>query len=65
MATRPYNDPRPDRVRITERLWDAEVRLAEAAEGPPPPETAYEFSNGRRFRRPPEYQPPPGQQPQE
>ncbi|HEY8359097.1 MAG TPA: hypothetical protein VIL30_16700, partial [Ramlibacter sp.] len=52
-----YNAPRADRVRSSDRLWDAEVRLAEANEGPPAPEIGYEFSNGRRFRRGPEYIP--------
>lgn len=52
-----YNRERPDRVRSTDRLWDAEVRLAEAAEGPPEPEVAYQFNNGRKFRRGPAYTP--------
>jgi hypothetical protein len=39
-------------VRATDRLWSEEVRLAEATEPLPPYDTAYEFSNGRRFRQP-------------
>ncbi len=63
MATTPlYNAPRPDRVRMNDRLWDSEVRLAEAAEGPPAPDIAYEFNGGRKFKRPPAYAPIPEDQ---
>jgi hypothetical protein len=44
----PYTPPRPPRT--SERLWSEEVRLAEAAEEPKPVrDTAYQFSNGRKF----------------
>lgn len=47
---------------MNDRLWDSEVRLAEAAEGPPAPDIAYEFNGGRKFKRPPAYAPIPEDQ---
>jgi len=44
----PYTPPPAPRT--SDRLWSEEVRLAEAAEAPPPlRDTAYQFTNGRRF----------------
>lgn len=36
-------------VRTTERLWSEEVGIAEADDPKPARDTAYVFSNGRKF----------------
>lgn len=50
MATTPTpnQDPRTV-VRTSQQLWSEQVALAEANEPIKPRDTAYEFSNGRRF----------------
>lgn len=50
MATTPTpnQDPRTV-VKTTQRLWSDEVALTEAAGPIKPKDTAYEFSNDRRF----------------
>jgi hypothetical protein len=49
MATAP--DPQTV-VKVTERLWSEEVAAAEATQLQPR-DTAYQFSNGRRFEEKP------------
>lgn len=39
-----------EQVRTTERLWSEEVAIAEADSDIERKETAYVFSNGRRFK---------------
>ncbi len=54
MATQ---DPRTV-VKVTTRLWDQEVAIADAGETPKPHDKAYEFSNGKEFVEKTPYQDP-------
>lgn len=48
MATAPAQDPKT-RVRTSQRLFSEEVGIADAEDVARPKDTAYQFSNGRRF----------------
>jgi hypothetical protein len=42
----------PETTKASDRPWSEEVRRAEATDPLPAHDTAYEFSNGKRFRQP-------------